>query len=150
MPMVLEVPAVLKPATLLSVSIDGAPISVESGASALDAINRAGVYVPQLCKDPDQKARGACRTCLVEVEGMRGFPASCTTPCTDGMQIKVNSPAAQRIRKGVIELTMAMHPDACQTNRPTTHNDVVDAARAHGIETPHFAPVPDPSVDTSN
>ena len=123
------------------------PSTLPPGASALDAINAAGVYVPQLCKDPDQNARGACRTCLVQIEGMRGFPASCTTPCTDGMQIKVNSPEAQRIRRGVIELTMGMHPDACQTNRPNTHNDVVDAARAHGIETPRFAPLPDPSVD---
>ena len=44
---------------------------------------------------------------------------------------------------------MGMHPDACQTNRPNTHNDVVDAARAHRIDTPRFAPFPDPSVDTN-
>ena len=66
------------------------------------------------------------------------------------MQINVNTPAAERIRRGVIELTMGMHPDACQTNRPNTHNDVVDAAVAHDIQTPRFAPLPDPSVDTSN
>jgi formate dehydrogenase (NADP+) alpha subunit len=137
------------PATL-GVTVDDQTISVPRGASALDAINQAGVYVPQLCKDPDQRARGACRTCLVEVEGMRGFPASCTTPCSDGMRIKVSSPAAQRIRKGVIELTMGMHPDACQTNRPNTHNDLVDAARAHGIDQPRFGPLPDASVDESN
>jgi formate dehydrogenase alpha subunit len=137
------------PATL-GVTVDGQSIDVARGSSALDAINQAGVYVPQLCKDPDQRARGACRTCLVEIEGLRGFPASCTTPCTEGMQISVNSPAAQRIRKGVIELTMGMHPDACQTNRPNTHNDLVDAARAHGIGQPRFAPLPDPSVDDSN
>jgi formate dehydrogenase alpha subunit len=81
---------------------------------------------------------------------MRGFPASCTTPCTDGMTISVSSPEAQRIRRGVIELTMGMHPDGCTTNRPNTHNDLVDAAIAHGVETPPFAPLPDPSVDTSN
>jgi formate dehydrogenase alpha subunit len=108
------------------------------------------VYVPQLCKDPDQPARGACRTCLVQIEGVRGFPASCTTPCTDGMQITVNSPEVARVRRGVLELTMGMHPDACQTNRPNTHNDLLDAARAHGIGTPRWAPRPDPSVDTSN
>jgi formate dehydrogenase alpha subunit len=136
--------------TLLGVSVDGHAVEVPSGSSALDAINAAGVYVPQLCKDADQKARGACRTCLVQIEGMRGFPASCTTPCSAGMQISVNSPEAQRIRRGVVELTMAMHPDACQTNRPNTHNDVVDAAQAHGLKTPRFAPLPDPSVDTSN
>jgi formate dehydrogenase alpha subunit len=138
------------PRTVVGVSVDGHAVEVPPGSSALDAINAAGVYVPQLCKDADQKARGACRTCLVQIEGMRGFPASCTTPCSEGMQISVNSPEAQRIRRGVVELTMAMHPDACQTNRPNTHNDVVDAAQAHGIQTPRFAPLPDPSVDTSN
>ncbi len=135
---------------LLNVTVDGHQVAVPAGASALEAINTSGVYVPQLCKDPDQKARGACRTCLVQIDGMRGFPASCTTPCTDGMQIHVDSPDAQRIRRGVIELTMGMHPDACQTNRQNAHNDVVDAAQAHGIETPRFGPLPDSSVDTSN
>ena len=135
---------------LITVSVDGQSVTVPKGASALDAINAAQTYIPQLCKDPDQKPRGACRTCLVQIEGMRGFPASCTTPCTDGMRISVDAPEVQRIRKGIIELTMGMHPDACQTNRPNTHNDVVDAAAAHGIETPRFAPLPDPSVDTSN
>src|SRR5919201_76222 len=115
----------------LNVTVDGRAVAVPPGASALDAINLAGVEISQLCKDPDQKPRGACRTCLVQIEGMRGFPASCTTPCTDGMRINVSSPEAERIRRGVIELTMAMHPDACQTNRPNTHNDVVDAAQAH-------------------
>src|SRR5579859_1689997 len=138
------------PSAVLNVNVDGEAVEIAPGASALDAINAAGVYVPQLCKDPDQKARGACRTCLVQIEGMRGFPASCTTPCADGMQISVASPAAARIRRGVIELTLGMHPDACQTNRPNTHNDLVDAARAHAIETPRFAPLPDPSVDASN
>ncbi|HLZ31124.1 MAG TPA: formate dehydrogenase subunit alpha [Chloroflexota bacterium] len=138
------------PTTLLHVKVDDESVDVPVGASALDAINAAGVYVPQLCKDPDQKARGACRSCLVQIEGLRGFPASCTTPCADGMQISVASPAAARIRRGVIELTLGMHPDACQTNRPNTHNDLVDAARAHAIETPRFAPLPDPSVDASN
>src|SRR5947207_11952711 len=134
----------------LSVSVDGQSVKVPVGASALDAINAAGIYVPQLCKDPDQRARGACRTCLVQIEGMRGFPASCTTPCADGMRIGVETAEAQRIRRGVIELTMGMHPDGCETNRPNTHNDVLDAARALGIDTPRFAPLPDPSVDTSN
>ncbi len=134
----------------LTVTVDDKQQAVAPGASALDAINAADVYVPQLCKDPDQKPRGACRTCLVEIEGMRGYPASCTTPCTDGMQIRVNTDKVERIRRGIIELTMGMHPDGCKTNRPNTHNDVVDAGRAHGVEDGRFAPLPDPSVDTSN
>ncbi|MGI9146345.1 MAG: formate dehydrogenase subunit alpha [Chloroflexota bacterium] len=138
------------PVERLSVSVDGLPIQMPVGASALDAINAAGVYVPQLCKDLDQKARGACRTCLVQIEGARGFPAACTTPCADGMRITVSSPEAARIRRGVIELTMGMHPDACQTNPPNTHNDLLDAARAHGVESPRWTPAPDTSVDVSN
>ncbi|HEV7664864.1 MAG TPA: formate dehydrogenase subunit alpha [Chloroflexota bacterium] len=135
---------------MLTVTVDGRAVEVPSGASALDAINGAGVYIPQLCKDPDQKARGACRTCLVQIQGQRGFPASCTTPCVDGMSIAVNTPEAARIRRGVIELTLGMHPDGAHTNRPNTHNDLVDAAAAHGIGTPRWAPLPDLSVDTSN
>jgi len=141
---------VVEAPTTLQVHVDGQAVTVAPGASVLDAINQAGIPIPQLCKDPDQKPRGACRTCLVQIEGMRGLPASCTTPCTDGMRISTTAPEVARIRRGVIELTMGMHPDACQTNRPNTHNDLLDAARQHGIEQPRFAPQPDPSVDTSN
>lgn len=136
--------------TATQLTVDDIPVSVPAGGSVLDAINLSGISVPQLCKDPDQRPRGACRTCLVEIEGVRGFPASCTTPAVDGMQVRVQAPAVGRIRRGVIELTMGMHPDACQTNPPGTHNDLLDAARAHGITAPRFAPLPDPSVDTSN
>jgi formate dehydrogenase alpha subunit len=102
--------AVSTPSTLLTVTVDGRSVEVPTGSSALDAINAAGLSVPQLCKDPDQKARGACRTCLVQIEGVRGFPASCTTPCSAGMQISVSSPEVERIRSGVLELTNSMQP----------------------------------------
>ena len=65
----------------MRLTIDGRPIAVEPGATVLDAVNRLGVPLPQLCKDPDRPPLGACRTCLVEVEGQRGFPASCHLPC---------------------------------------------------------------------
>src|SRR5438067_13190774 len=96
---------------LLHVEVDGRAVEITEGASALDAINAAGVYVPQLCKDPDQMPRGACRTCLVQIEGMRGFPASCTTPATDGMAIHVSGTDVERLRRGVLELTEGMHPE---------------------------------------
>jgi formate dehydrogenase alpha subunit len=92
------------------VEVDGQTLEVSDTATALDAINAAGVSVPQLCKDPDQKARGACRTCLVQIGGVRGFPASCTTPCTPGMQISVSAPEVERIRRAVLELTNTMQP----------------------------------------
>ncbi len=95
----------------LRVTVDGVPVEVPAGGSVLDAINLAGVLISQLCKDPDQKPRGACRTCLVRIEGMRGFPASCTTPATDGMAIHVSGTDVERLRRGVLELTESMHPE---------------------------------------
>ena len=71
-----------RPAALptITVTVDGQPVSVSAGASALDAINTAGVPISQLCKDADMPAIGACRTCLVQIDGVRGFPASCSVP----------------------------------------------------------------------
>src|SRR5205823_10293076 len=120
----------------LQMTIDGHTVAVSPGSSVLDAINQSAIYIPQLCKDPDQKARGACRTCLVEIEGVRGFPASCTTPCSEGMVVRVNAPGVERIRCGIIELTLGMHPDAGRTSHANTRNDLVMAARAHRVETP--------------
>jgi NADH dehydrogenase/NADH:ubiquinone oxidoreductase subunit G len=64
----------------MQLTIDARPVEVPEGATVLDAVNRLGIALPQLCKDPDRAPLGACRTCLVEVEGQRGFPASCHPP----------------------------------------------------------------------
>ena len=64
----------------ISVEVDGRELEVPDGSRFLDAINSSGTYISQLCKDPDMNAIGACRTCLVEIEGTRGFPASCSVP----------------------------------------------------------------------
>ena len=60
----------------ITLSINGKQVTVDDGSTVLDAINRSGSYISQLCKDPDMKPIGACRTCLVQIEGMRGLPAS--------------------------------------------------------------------------
>jgi NADH dehydrogenase/NADH:ubiquinone oxidoreductase subunit G len=60
----------------MRLTVDAQPVEVPKGATVLDAVNRLGIALPQLCKDPDRSLLGACRTCLVEVEGQRGFPAS--------------------------------------------------------------------------
>src|SRR5712692_8785262 len=98
------------PGGMLTVTVDGQTVEVAATATVLEAINAAAMNTPQLCKDRDQQARGACRTCLVQVEGTRGFPAACTTPCTPGMRISVSSPELERIRRGVLALTDTMQP----------------------------------------
>ena len=88
--------------------IDDRPVEVHSGATVLDAVNRLGVPLPQLCKDPDRAPLGACRTCLVHVDGMRGTPAACHLPARDGMIVSTTHPEATRVRATVLDLTRAM------------------------------------------
>src|SRR5438445_8173508 len=92
----------------LRLTIDGTPIEVPMGATVLDAVNRLGLALPQLCKDPDRPPLGACRTCLVHVEGQRGLPASCHLPARDGMVVETRHPDAVKTRKAVLDLTWSM------------------------------------------
>jgi formate dehydrogenase alpha subunit len=92
----------------LSLTIDGTPIEVPTGATVLDAVNRLGLALPQLCKDPDRPPLGACRTCLVHVEGQRGLPAACHLPARDGMIVDTQHPEAVKTRRAVLDLTWSM------------------------------------------
>src|SRR2546422_3788350 len=94
----------------ISLTVDGQTVVVPDGSSVLDAVNQARVAIPQLCKDPDRPPLGACRTCLVEIEGVRGFPASCSTPATEGMAVSTQSDGVVRLRRGVLDLTLGMLP----------------------------------------
>jgi len=95
-------------ATILHVTIDESSVEVPEGATVLDAVNRLGVELPQLCKDPDRSPLGACRTCLVHVEGQRGLPAACHLPARDGMVVRTTHPDAVRVRRAVLDLTLSM------------------------------------------
>ena len=80
----------------------------------LDAVNRLGIALPQLCKDPDRAPLGACRTCLVHVEGQRGLPAACHLPARDGMIVRTTHPEAVRVRRAVLDLTLSMLTPAAE------------------------------------
>jgi formate dehydrogenase alpha subunit len=94
-------------ARTLPLTVDGIEVTVPEGATVLDAVNRLGLPLPQLCKDSDLPALGACRSCLVKVEGMRGFPAACHLPASRGMIVSTDDPDLQRIRGGVLALLEA-------------------------------------------
>src|SRR5262245_20542541 len=83
----LGTPARPGPASV-SVTIDGREVVVPEGTSIMRAAAEAGVSIPKLCATDSLEAFGSCRLCLVEVDGRRGTPASCTTPCTDGMAVR--------------------------------------------------------------
>ncbi len=97
----------------VSVTIDGRQVDVPAGTSVLRAATEAGVTVPKLCATDSLKAFGSCRMCVVEVEGARGVPASCTTPCADGMVVHTQTETVRDLRRNVMELYLSDHPEDC-------------------------------------
>lgn len=131
---------------VVSLTIDGTKVTVQPGATVLDAVNRLGLPLPQLCKDPDRPAIGACRTCLVKVEGMRGFPASCHLPAREGMIVSTNDPVLTRIRNGVLDLTCGMATPSL--DRPG-FGQLSDACARLGLFHRHHMPWRHSPVDDS-
>ncbi len=94
----------------VSLSIDGRTITVPAGTSVMRAASEAGTQIPRLCATDRLEPFGSCRLCLVEIDGRRGYPASCTTPVADGMQVRTRSDKLDQIRRGVVELYLSDHP----------------------------------------
>ena len=97
----------------LKVIIDGKEILTTEGKTVLEASKEANIYIPNLCYHPALTPFGGCRLCIVEIEGLKGFPTSCTTPIQDGMKVKTNTPEIQNIRRQILELILTEHPNAC-------------------------------------
>src|SRR5450759_939291 len=88
----------------VTLEIDGMQVTVAAGTSIMRAAAEGGVNVPKLCATDSLEPFGSCRLCLVEIEGRKGYPASCTTPAEQGMKVRTQSPKLQALRKGVMEL----------------------------------------------
>ncbi len=99
----------------VQLTIDGEPIQAAPGGTVLDACRAAGIHVPTLCHDPRLEPYGACRLCVVEVEGMRGYPAACTTRVADGMVITTENEVLRGLRRTVVELLLSDHKLDCLT-----------------------------------
>jgi hypothetical protein len=98
---------------MLTIEVNNRKVEARERETILTALKRAGVNVPTLCHMEDLSPTGACRLCVVEVEGQRGLIPSCAYPVSDGMKIKTHSPRVMRARKTVLELLLASHPDDC-------------------------------------
>jgi formate dehydrogenase major subunit len=107
-------PASLSTETV-TLTIDGFQVTVPQGTSLMRAAIDAGIQVPKLCATDMLEPFGSCRLCLVEIEGRRGTPASCTTPAEAGMTVRTQSPRLQKLRQGVMELYLSDHPLDCLT-----------------------------------
>jgi len=119
--------------TLVSLEIDGKPVTVPAGTSIMRAAVEAGVQVPKLCATDSVKSFGSCRLCLVEIEGRRGTPASCTTLAEPGMRVRTSSPKLHKLRKGVMELYISDHPLDCLTCAANGNCELQDMAGVVGL-----------------
>jgi len=100
---------------MTTVYINRQPVEVEEGTTILEAAAKAGIRIPTLCHVEGQHAKGACRVCMVDVEGAKSMIASCTTPVLDGMKITTNSRNVRDARKFVVELLISEHCGECKT-----------------------------------
>ena len=117
----------------VTLSIDGRDISVPAGTSVLRAASEAGIQIPKLCATDMLDAFGSCRLCLVQIEGMKGYPASCTTPVVQGMKVTTQNDKLADIRRGVMELYISDHPLDCLTCPANGHCELQDMAGAVGL-----------------
>jgi formate dehydrogenase major subunit len=117
----------------VSLEIDGFSISVPAGTSVMRAAMEAGIKVPKLCATDSVDAFGSCRLCLVEIDGRKGTPASCTTLVEPGMKVKTQTPRLANLRRGVMELYISDHPLDCLTCAANGDCELQDMAGAVGL-----------------
>ncbi len=118
----------------ISLSVNGREVTAKRGATVLEAALGAGIYIPTLCYDPDLKPYGACRLCVVEIEGMRGLVGSCTTPATEGMVVHTETPRVNQARRITMELIIANHPSDCLTCAKNQDCELLKIAQYLGIQ----------------
>lgn len=118
----------------ISLTIDGKQVEVDKGFTVLEAARQAGVYIPTLCYHPSLQPYGGCRMCIVQIEGLRGFPTSCTTPATNGMKVTTNSYEIQELRKGIFELLVSEHPMTCLTCAKNQRCELQEVATYIGLQ----------------
>lgn len=97
----------------MRLKIDGREVEAMPGTTVKEAARASGIMIPGLCDHPDLEPYGGCRLCLVEIDGMRGYPSSCTLPASEGMVVRTNTPALQDLRRSILEMLLSEHPSRC-------------------------------------
>ncbi|TDD61759.1 formate dehydrogenase subunit alpha [Kribbella antibiotica] len=113
--------------------VDGVAVLVPPGTSVMRAAKEAGIDVPKLCATDNLEAFGSCRLCVVEIDGMRGTPASCTTPVAPGMVVRTQNEKLGKLRRGVMELYISDHPLDCLTCSANGDCELQDMAGVTGL-----------------
>jgi len=117
----------------VTLTVDGRAVTVPAGTSVMRAAALSGGAIPKLCASDNLAAFGSCRLCLVEIDGLRGTPASCTTPVAQGMAVHTQTPRLEKLRRGVMELYISDHPLDCLTCSANNDCELQDAAAQVGL-----------------
>ncbi|GAY10427.1 formate dehydrogenase subunit alpha [Pseudonocardia sp. N23] len=117
----------------VEITVDGIGVAVAPGTSVLRAAKDAGIDVPKLCATDSLEAFGSCRLCVVEIDGARGTPASCTTPVAPGMVVRTQTGKLGKLRRGVMELYISDHPLDCLTCSANGDCELQDMAGVTGL-----------------
>ena len=123
---------------MVNVTIDGRKLQAPKSATVLTAAQAAGISVPSLCYHPELRPEGACRVCVVEVEGAKSLVASCVYPVNEGMVVRTNTAAVREARKAVVELLLANHPQDCLSCQRNTNCELQTMAADLGIRKVRF------------
>ncbi|MGI6343840.1 MAG: NADH-dependent [FeFe] hydrogenase, group A6 [Bacillota bacterium] len=122
----------------ITLTIDGIAVEVDPGTTILEAARKVGVHIPTLCYHPALRLEGACRICVVEIEGRRGLYASCVYPAETGMVVKTNTDLVRRTRKTIVELLIANHPMDCLVCARHGQCELQDLSKQLGIREVRF------------
>ena len=117
----------------ITLTVDGIETSVPAGSTIMDAADKAGIRIPRLCYHPRLSMAGACRVCIVEVEGLRTLPASCCYPAEQGMVVNTHTPEVLQLRRDIVELLIDNHPTDCNTCERDGNCELQRLAQAMGI-----------------
>jgi len=123
----------------VNLTIDGTEIKVPEGTTIMQAAEHLGIHIPRLCYHPDLSLEGACRICIVEVEGARTYQTSCSVKAAEGMKVKTNSPEIRQARRDLVELILDNHPRECQTCERDGSCELQDLAYTLGVRERLFA-----------
>ena len=126
---------------MVNLEIDGFKVSAPAGTSVMRAASSIGIEIPKLCATDSVEPFGSCRLCVVQVEGGRGLPASCTTPIWEGMKVVTQNQKLADVRRGVMELYISDHPLDCLTCSANGDCELQDMAGAVGLREVRYRPV---------
>ena len=119
---------------MVNIKINGIDYQVEDNISVLEACRAVGIEIPTLCNDDRLQPHAACRLCIVEVEGKRGFEASCSLKVWDGMAVETHSPRVMKARADILDLLFSNHPEDCLTCEKSGDCKLQDYCFEYGVE----------------